>query len=248
MSKRNKILFFLSVAFIFIGLIIILVSCHDIPILNDYNSVSISDYTNNKKLLIGKNKSNSKNSLSDKISNNTKVGKSLYKAMKKYNEELVAKQYTTLTSENILTYSFIDLTKYGIINDCAGYIEIPKINLELPIYLGASDENMAKGVAHLNGTSAPIGGKNTNCVICGHTGYVGRTFFDNLSALNKGDEIYIHNYWNKLTYKVVEMKTVLKNESSILYIQQSRDIITLFTCISDGRGDFNRYVVIAEMT
>jgi sortase A len=261
MAKRNKILLFTSVILILVGIFIMLVSSREFPCLNDYNGVTISDYTQNKKLLTSKNKGknsngnnkknnsssdNTSDSDSPNNSNYTKASKDLYKAMKKYNQELCSKQSTTLTSEKVLTYSCVDLSKYGVTNDCIGYIEIPNINLELPIYLGASDKNMANGTAHLNGTSAPIGGNNTNSVICGHTGYVGRTFFDNLSTLKFGDKIYIHNYWDTLSYKVTETKTVLKNESSILYIQQGKDIITLFTCISDGKGGFNRYVVVAE--
>ena len=98
----------------------------------------------------------------------------------------------------------------------------------------------------MSATSLPIGGKNTNAVLAGHTGYIGRIFFDNLRNLKIGDRVSITNYWNTLNYKVVETKVNKPNESGDCYLQKDRDLLTMFTCISDGNGGFDRYYVICE--
>lgn len=163
-----------------------------------------------------------------------------------YNKKLPAVQMKKMVNEKVLEKPFLHLSKYGLPNSCIGTIEVDKINLNLPIYLGASDYHMSLGATHLNYTSAPTGGKNTNTVIGGHTGYIGRTFFDNLRSLDKGDTIKVKNFWYTLKYKVIETKTVVKDDTSVLYIQKNKDLLTLFTCVSDRAGGFNRYVVVAE--
>ena len=120
------------------------------------------------------------------------------------------------------------------------------INMRLPIYLGANSSNMSYGAAHMSATSLPIGGKNTNAVLAGHTGYIGRIFFDNLRNLKIGDRVSITNYWDTLNYKVVETKVNKPSESGDCYLQKDRDLLTMFTCISDGNGGFDRYYVICE--
>ena len=88
--------------------------------------------------------------------------------------------------------------------------------MELPIFLGATDDNMAFGAAHLTYTSLPIGGESTNCVLAAHTGYIGRVFFDDIRYLQIGDVVTITNYWDKLTYKVTDKQIYKKYESSII--------------------------------
>ena len=95
------------------------------------------------------------------------------------------------------------LPRSGLI-EVYGYVSAPSIGLELPIYLGGNDDNMALGAAHMTYTSLPIGGESTNCVLSGHSGYIGRIFFDYLPNLSIGDEIVVENYWDTLTYKVID--------------------------------------------
>ena len=85
------------------------------------------------------------------------------------------------------TDSVLYLPDYGIYDGMYGYISCSAIGLYLPIYLGATDENISYGTAHMSNTSLPTGGEDTHCVLVGHTGYFGRTFFDNIRDLEKGD-------------------------------------------------------------
>ena len=118
--------------------------------------------------------------------------------------------------------------------------------MELPIYLGGNDVNMASGAAHMTCTSLPVGGNSTNCVLSGHSGYIGRIFFDYIPNLSIGDEITVENYWNTLTYKVIDKQIHKKDESADCYITEGRDLLTLITCVSNGRGGFDRFYLISE--
>jgi sortase A len=172
----------------------------------------------------------------------------LYQDSLAYNENLRTNQGRLLVSDYSYTQPSIDLQDYGIYNGIYGYISAPSINMELPIYLGANNDNMSYGAAHLTYTSLPIGGSRSNAVLAGHTGYVGRIFFDNIRNLEIGDEVYLKNYWSTLTYKVTDTAICAPNQSQAIFINDDRDLLTLITCISDGKGDFNRYYVILENT
>lgn len=163
-----------------------------------------------------------------------------------YNETLKQHQAELLVSEQAYQKPSLNLSSYGIENNVYGFVSSPSIGLELPIYLGGNDDNMALGAAHMTYTSLPIGGENTNCVISGHSGYIGRIFFDYLPNLNIGDEIVVENYWNTLTYKVVQKQINKSYESAACFISDGKDLLTLITCISDGHGGFDRFYVIAE--
>ena len=109
-----------------------------------------------------------------------------------------------------------------------------------------NDFNMASGAAHMTCTSLPVGGNSTNCVLSGHSGYIGRIFFDYIPNLSIGDEITVENYWNTLTYKVIDKQIHKKDESADCYITEGRDLLTLITCVSNGRGGFDRFYLISE--
>ncbi|MEE0061013.1 MAG: class C sortase [Acutalibacteraceae bacterium] len=162
-----------------------------------------------------------------------------------YNENLKENQSQLLTSETYQT-PVLNLLDYGVITNIYGYVSAPSIDMQLPVYLGASDYNMSYGVAHMSYTSLPTGGESTNTVIAGHTGYIGRIYFDKLRYLQIGDSIEFTNYWGKLNYRVAETKIVDEKESSDIYIKDGEDLLTLVTCISDKQGGFDRYLVICE--
>lgn len=170
----------------------------------------------------------------------------LYKDSVAYNENLKENQGSLLTDSFSYVSPTIDLTDYGIFNGIYGYITAPSIDMNLPIYLGASEANMSYGAAHLTYTSLPIGGEKTNTVLAGHTGYIGRIFFDNIRNLQIGDEVSLTNYWYIITYKVVEKEIYAPNQSQAVFINDNRDLLTMITCVSDGKGGFNRYYVICE--
>lgn len=169
----------------------------------------------------------------------------LYKDSIAYNEQLKTSQYELLRNDTY-AQSALNLSDYGINDDIYGYVTADTIDMKLPIYLGASNANMSYGAAHMSATSLPIGGESTNAVLAGHTGYIGRIFFDNLRNLNIGDKVTIKNYWNTLEYKVTETKINKPDESQDVYINDNRDLLTMFTCIDNGNGGFDRYYVICE--
>lgn len=115
-------------------------------------------------------------------------------------------------------------------NGLIGYIEIPKINVYLPIYHGTSTEILSKGAGHLDNTSLPVGGENTHSVISAHSAFPTETFFDYLTDMEVGDEFYIHVLDRTLKYEVDQIKVVLPNDTSDLYVVNGEDHVTLLTC------------------
>ena len=170
----------------------------------------------------------------------------LRRAMFEYNEKLYLSGQSGLIDQ--LSYEKPDflLSDYGIDSDILGYITIPAIDIKLPIYNGASKENMAKGAAYLAHTSLPVGGENTNCVIAAHTRYKSIYMFKRITELNEGDKIYITNFWETLVYQVVETKVIDPNDSQNIYIKANRSLITLSTC-HPYPDNYQRYLVYAEL-
>ena len=170
----------------------------------------------------------------------------LRKAMFDYNEQLYLSGQSGLIDQ--LSYEKPDflLSDYGVDSAILGYITIPKIDIKLPIYNGASKENMAKGAAYLANTSLPVGGDNTNCVIAAHTRYKGIHMFKRITELKTGDEIYITNFWETLVYKVCETKVINPKDSQNIYIQENRSLVTLSTC-HPYPNNYQRYLVYAEL-
>lgn len=111
-----------------------------------------------------------------------------------------------------------------------GYIEVPKINVYMPIYHGTSKETLELGAGHLENTSLPIGGRSTHSVISAHSNFPGETFFNYLTDVEEGDEFYIHVLNKTLKYKVDRIKVVLPSDTSDLYVENGKDYVTLLTC------------------
>lgn len=115
-------------------------------------------------------------------------------------------------------------------NGLIGYIDIPKINVYLPIYHGTTDKILAKGAGHLQNTSLPVGGESTHSVISAHTAYPGETFFDYLTDMQEGDEFYVHVLDRVLKYEVDSIKVVLPEKTDDLRVIRGEDYVTLLTC------------------
>lgn len=111
-----------------------------------------------------------------------------------------------------------------------GYIDIPSIDVYLPIYHGTSDEVLKRGAGHLENTSLPIGGVSTHSVISAHSAFPGKTLFDYLTDVKEGDVFRIHVLDRVLTYRVDQIMTVLPENVSELYVIKGRDLVTLMTC------------------
>ncbi|WP_434166578.1 class C sortase [Bacillus thuringiensis] len=111
-----------------------------------------------------------------------------------------------------------------------GTISIPKINEELPIYLGASQEKLSKGIGQIEGTSLPIGGKDTHAVLAGHRGYHGATMFRHLDRLSDGDLFYVKVLGKLQVYKVIGREIIDSNQVEKLNVVKGKDKVTLLTC------------------
>lgn len=118
----------------------------------------------------------------------------------------------------------------------------------MPIFLGASYQNMADGAAVLSQTSIPIGGINTNAVIAGHRGWGGASYFRYITELEAGDEVIITNLWDTLTYIVSEVRIIDPSSVEDILIQEGKDMITLLTCHPYASGGKQRYLIYCERT
>lgn len=152
-----------------------------------------------------------------------------------------AQQYNDSLHRVILTDPF-DEASYGLIgenyteslnvdgNGLIGYVEIPKIDVYLPIYHGTSIDVLSRAAGHLEHTSLPIGGPSTHCVISAHSAFPTQTFFDYLEDLDYGDVFYIHVLNMHLKYEVDDINVVLPEDTKNLYIIDGEDYVTLLTC------------------
>ena len=124
-----------------------------------------------------------------------------------------------------------------------GYIKIKKMDVKLPLYLGATLQNMRKGAAIMGETSLPLGTKNSNCVIAAHRGYEGIPYFREIERLKVGDRVIIKNPWERLDYRVTKIKVIDPYDMDKILIQKGKDMVTLITCHPyRGHGRY-RYVV-----
>lgn len=161
------------------------------------------------------------------------------------NKQIYNERQDSFLSKKSYETNDINLSNYGLINNIFGFIEIPSINVNLPIYLGASESNMKKGAVHLTGTSYPVGGSDTNSVIVAHRGYYKTKMFRDIDSIKLGDSLYIKNFNNVLTYKAIDIKIIKPNELDKLLIHDSKDMVTIISCHPYPQNK-ERYVVYFE--
>lgn len=169
----------------------------------------------------------------------------LYEELVYQNKRLYQTEQSSLSDPFSYEQAEYDLGDYGLEDNVIGFVSIPKIDVELPLILGASEENLALGAAHLTNTSYPVGGENTNCVIAAHRGFSKTAMFRNLDELSVGDEIYITNFRETLTYRVSETLLILPCDVDELKIIRGKDMVTLFTC-APYRSNTHRLLVRCE--
>lgn len=128
-----------------------------------------------------------------------------------------------------------------------GYVEIPAIGVNLPIYHGTEESTLDRGVGHLLGSSLPVGGIATHCVLTGHSGLAGQKMFSDLNLLKEDDIFFLRVLGQTLAYKVVEIYTVLPDDTGKLTIDARRDLCTLVTCTPYGVNS-HRLLVRGERT
>ena len=152
-----------------------------------------------------------------------------------------AEEYNRLISNGEDTdVNYYDALSFGD-EGMIGYISVPKVNINLPIYHGTSDSVLAKGVGHMKNTSLPIG----HAVLVGHTG-LSYEMFDRLSEIVKGDKFIITVQNRKLTYKVDRIIKVLPSDTQYTEIVPKKDYVTIVTCVSDGGINARRLLVRGE--
>lgn len=172
----------------------------------------------------------------------------LWLDMKAYNEAIFREWQAGLSAPTAYEEPGFQLMDYGLETEVFGVLSIPKLSLEMPIYLGASKENMASGAAVMGQTSLPIGGTNTNCVLAGHRGWNGAAYFLYINQLEQGDIVTVTNLWETLTYEVVETRIISPNDVDAIRIQPNRELLTLLTCHPPASGGKQRYLVFCERT
>ena len=170
----------------------------------------------------------------------------LWADMVRYNEAIYTQGQAGLSCEYDYQKPSFRLSDYGLGDEVFGVISIPAMELEMPIFLGATEQHMADGAAHLSQTSLPIGGENTNCVIAGHRGYNGASYFRYIDKLKVGDLVSVTNLWERLTYRVCEIKIIDPYDVTEILIQPGRELLTLLTCHPYASGGRQRYVVYCE--
>lgn len=117
------------------------------------------------------------------------------------------------------------------------WVEIPSIDVSMPIYHGTSEEVLMAGVGHLEGTSLPVGGTSTHCVLTAHSGMRNLSMFDDIHSLEPGDLVLLHTMNKTLAYKMVDSEVVLPEEMESLTIDPGADKVTLVTCTPYGVND-----------
>ena len=176
----------------------------------------------------------------------TKPYQELWDEMCAYNENLYEEKQASFDSSDDYEQPSFNLLDYGLEDEVFAVLTARKINLEMPVYLGATDTHLAHGASHMSLTSLPIGGENTNCVIAGHRGWNGAAHFRYVPDLAKGDIVTIRNLWETLTYVVVETKIIAPNDVDAIHIQEGRELLTLLTCHPYASGGKQRFLVICE--
>ena len=119
-------------------------------------------------------------------------------------------------------------------NGIMGYVNIPSINVHLPIYHGTDSKTLEKGIGHLLGSSLPVGGTTTHSILTAHSGMANQKMFSDLPQLKIGDVFYLEVLGETLAYQVDQIKTVMPYDLTYLGIEEERDLCTLVTCTPFG--------------
>ena len=152
-----------------------------------------------------------------------------------YNAGLIGNTYNDDPFAKAFRYpdDYMDMLRVDN-TDVMASISIPKINVNLPIYHGTSDEILQEGVGHLSTSSLPVGGKGSHCILTGHTGYSQLRLFSDVDQMEEGDVFFITVLKEKLAYRVYAKDVILPEETASLQIDPEEDYCTLVTCYPFG--------------
>ena len=204
---------------VFIALLFLGVSIMLYPIMSNFLNINKYDSIISKYKVISDKKvaANKKKLIDEAIDYN--------KNLKKINASV------KLSSEKLNEYnSLLNITKDGIM----GFIDIPKIDVKLPIFHGTSDNVLKKGAGHLIGTSLPVGGKTSHSVISAHRGMPSSKLFTDLNQLEEGDVFYIYILDEVHAYQVDKISVVKPDDLNLLNLSENKDYVTLLTCTPYG--------------
>ncbi len=156
----------------------------------------------------------------------------ILKSAENYNKRLAKKGFLWKLSEEEEKEYYLELN----INDTGimGYVSIPKINVELPIYHGTDEAVLQIAIGHLSGTSLPVGGESTHCVVSGHRGLPSARLFTDIDKLTEGDRFTMTVLNRTVTYEVDQIRVVEPTDLSDLTLQKGKDYCTLVTCTPYG--------------
>lgn len=156
---------------------------------------------------------------------------------KEYNDSLIGSEvpildpFTDMTNDNSLVndensgyYNVLD------IGETMGSIEIPSIDVNLPIYHGVGEEVLSQGIGHMSNSSFPVGGLGTHTALTGHRGLPSSKLFRDLDKVEKDELFYIHTLDETLAYKIEDIQVVLPSETNWLEMKEDKDYVTLITC------------------
>lgn len=211
---KNKLTTILLILALFAGLSLLLY-----PTVSDYwnslhTSQAVADYAENVRNL------------------EAEKYEQLLQEARSYNRMLPYKQAATaLSKEEKEAYdALLDISGTGVM----GYIEIPSIDISLPVYHGTEDAVLQIAVGHLEWSSLPVGGESTHCVLSGHRGLPSAKLFTNLDKLVTGDKFIVRVLDEVLTYEVDQILIVEPTDVSTLMIESGKDLCTLVTCTPYG--------------
>lgn len=210
---KNKLTTILLVPALFAGLSLLLY-----PTVSDWNSLhasqAVADYAENVRNL------------------EAEKYEQVLQDAKSYNQMLPYEQTTfALSEEEKEAYdALLDISGTGVM----GYIEIPTVNISLPVYHGTEDAVLQIAVGHLEWSSLPVGGESTHCVLSGHRGLPSAKLFTNLDKLVAGDKFIMRVLDEVLTYEVDQILIVEPTDVSTLMIEAGKDLCTLVTCTPYG--------------
>lgn len=165
-----------------------------------------------------------------------------------YNQSLpAAYPADPFTGENVRDFTGTEFQDFSMVQQGAmiGYVDVPSIDVYLPVYYGTSEEVLQKGAGLVDNTSLPVGGEGTHAVISAHTGLASKKFFTDLTDVKEGDIFFIHVLNMDLAYQVNQIKVVLPEDIEDLLIQGEKDYVTLLTCTPFGIND-HRLLVRGE--
>lgn len=213
-KKGNSLITILLVLIFFLGLSLLLYP-------------TVSDYWNSR------HQTRAIATYAEKVTNlDTDTYDQVWQDARTYNESLLTRSNTYLLSEEQKAeyQRLLDVSGLGIM----GYVEIPEIDVSLPIYHGTEESVLQIAVGHLEWSSLPVGGESTHCILSGHRGLPSAKLFTNLDKLQVGDEFLLQVLDETLTYEVDQILIVEPHETDALRITEGEDYCTLVTCTPYG--------------